>query len=244
VTMLALSLIAACDRLPDYRYKMTIYVNTPDGEKAFSSVRQVRVEEVKSLADSSGLSQRVQLEGEAVILDLTGGPVFALLNKPDNRDYGHYIVYAALSPTPQVEADSAEQDDLLSNHRGATAYFDDRAKRLQEMVKVKGPRELPRARASHHPDRNPQPVALWPMFVRFSDLADPASVRELSPDEIGVTRITIEITRDPVSKQIFNWLPWLRNQHGSLVQPNLSEAAAAQPLPTRITEGSFYRTIP
>jgi hypothetical protein len=236
--------VSGCDRLPDYRYKMTIFVVTPDGQKAFSSVRQVRVEEVKSLADSSGLSQRVQLEGEAVILDLPDGPIFALLNKPDDRDYGHYIAYAALSATPQVETDPAEQDDLLGHRRGATAYLDDQAKRLQDMVKVKGPRELPRARASSHPDRNPRPVVLWPTFVRFSDLADPTSVQEVSPDEIGVRRVTIEITREPVTKRIFDRLPWLRNQHGSLVQPNLTEAAATQPLSTRITEGSFYRTIP
>src|SRR5690242_259877 len=103
--MVALFLMTACDRLPDYRYKMTIYVDTPDGEKSFASVRQVRVEETPSIVDSSGRRQKVALEGEALILDLPGRTVYALLIQPNNQSYAAYVPSYALGPYVSSDAE-------------------------------------------------------------------------------------------------------------------------------------------
>ncbi len=85
------------DRFPDYRYKMTIYVSTPEGEKAFSSVREVTQKEVSSITDSSGRRVDTKVTGEAVIVDLPGrSPIFALLSRPDNADYGKWAAGPAL----------------------------------------------------------------------------------------------------------------------------------------------------
>ncbi len=47
------------------------------------------------------------------------------------------------------------------------------------------------------------------MFVTFGDPKDPKTVRAVTPESIGVKRITIEITDDPVTTGIQARLGWL-----------------------------------
>ena len=202
--LLALCL-SACgdDRFPDYRYKMTVEVATPDGVKSFSSVRQVRQEQKSSVLNSGGRTVDTRVAGEAVVLDLPGGPVFALLSRPDDADYAKYIAGAALKADMPPKVRDGPGDDL-----------DALAREQQFMVDVAGPKELPRTRPSRDKVRDPEPLELWPFFVRFGDLGDPTSVREVSPESIGVRRITIEITNDSVSDQLRAYLPWLETFRG------------------------------
>ncbi len=57
------------------------------------------------------------------------------------------------------------------------------------------------------------PVALspeaYPLLVMFADIADPTSVERVDPAAIGVTRITLETTDDPVTTGIERRLAWL-----------------------------------
>lgn len=205
--LLALSL-SACgdDRFPDYRYKMTIEVATPDGVKSFSSVRQVRQEQKSSVLNSGGRTVDTQVTGEAVILDLPSGPVFALLSRPDDADYAKYIAGAALKADMPPDVREGSGDDL-----------DALAREQQYMIEVTGAKELARTRPSRDKVRHSEPLELWPFFVRFGDLSDPTSVREVSPDSIGVRRITIEITDESVTRGVERLLPWLATWRGALV---------------------------
>lgn len=72
------------------------------------------------------------------------------------------------------------------------------------MVKVEGAYDLPRTLP---PRRNREPTQIWPMFVTFSNPSDPRTVREVSPEAIGVDRITIEITDEDVTTGIEARLP-------------------------------------
>ncbi len=56
-----------------------------------------------------------------------------------------------------------------------------------------------------HPEAN----IAWPMMVRFRDLRDPLSVEPVDPDTIGVQRIRLETTHDPVTTGIEKRLTWL-----------------------------------
>ena len=71
-----------------------------------------------------------------------------------------------------------------------------------------------------HLYKRDEPQPLWPLFVAFHHINDPKSVYQVSPDEIGVKRITIEITDDDVSDQILHRVPWLESQRRALVKPN------------------------
>ncbi len=206
----ALLAVAGCgdDRFPDYNYKMTIYAHG----QAYSTVRHVQVDESASIVDSGGTSVKNQIEGEAVILDTgSGRPVFALLSRPDNADHAKYVAGWALSPhipgAPKPGEVGQAIADYQDEHRLSQDSFGRAAHALQAMVQIKGPKELPRTKPNDDPYRGPREVELWPQFVTFADPADPTTVRAVSPDEIGVERITIEITDEPVTTGIEARLP-------------------------------------
>lgn len=198
--MVALSalVLAACNEgLPDYRYKMAIHVNTPAGERVFSSVRAVRSRFVSSIMSSVGQTIRDELEGEAVILDLPDGrTAFALLARRDDSDLAVYSTGPALGP--QIP------------ERAYANFLNRAVSRRQQMVELRGAFELPRTVAhnpSHRTDYKPKQT--WPLFVVFDDPARPASIREVSPESLGVRAITIEITDEPITTGIDQRLPWL-----------------------------------
>jgi len=235
--MLALFLITACDRLPDYRYKMTIYVNTPDGERSFSSVRQVRVDETPSIVDSSGMRQKVTLEGEALILDLPGRTVYALLSQPNNPDYAAYVPSAALGPygSSGAKLSEAQQELREAKGDGRPNARAEEAERLREMIDVAGAKELPHTRPNTDPYRGPREIDQWPMFVEFGDPNDPKSVRAVDPADLGIKRITIEITSEKTTHGIRDRLPWLAKIKGR----SLSGGFTAVGSPYGLDTGSF-----
>lgn len=204
---LALTLfLSGCDdRFPDYSYKMTIYAKG----KAFSSVRHVEVEEASSIVDSGGSTVKRRVEGEAVVLDLNGRTYYALLSRPDNADYAQFVAGMALSRFIPLPAQKNDVDQAVDDYRRENSLqdsFGDAASGLQAMVQIEGPRDLPRTLP---PRRNRLSMQAWPMFVTFGDPKDPRTVREVSPDAIGVERITIEITDEDVTMGIERRLEWL-----------------------------------
>jgi hypothetical protein len=229
------------DAFPDYHYKMTIYA----GGKAFSSVRGIAQEEVSSMVDSAGRRVERTLSGEAVIIDLDGRTYYALLSKPDNADYATLITGAALAPyipgaAPQTDAEKAVGEVREDARRTADPgyYLDDMAERSRAMTQVVGPKDLPRTL----PPRNGKPpFEAWPMFVTFGDPKDPKTVRAVSPEEIGVSKITIEITDEPVTTGIegrFSWWTQFGNKHFDGTS-TIMEDMTASSLAAHMSSGSF-----
>jgi hypothetical protein len=242
--VLAATLLAtACgdDRFPDYHYKMTIYV----GDKAFSSVRALTVTEAGSIVDSGGSTVKRRVEGEAVVMDLGGGQtVYALLSRPDNVDYAQFVPGMALSPHIPKKAVPGEVEQAIQEyndeHNPKQDSFGDAAEGLQQMVKVQGPKDLPRTL----PPRNGRPpMQAWPMFVTFGDPKDPKTVREVSPSSIGVSRIAIEITDEDATTGIEGRLVWLKSHRGALVRTERGKSMFDKPDAQRITEGAFSTEI-
>ena len=215
-------LLAGCgdDRFPDYSYKMTIYA---DG-KAFSSVRHIEVTEGSTIQDSSGRRVDYKLQGQAVILDLPDGrTVYALLCKPDKAEYATLIAGAALMPHVARDAPLSPADQAMKEAREEQSPpkpYTNQAEALQMMVKVKGPKDLTRFVPNPDLYRGPRRLDHWPMFVTFSDPKDPKTVREVSPESIGVDRITIEITDEPVTTGIEERLGWLDHLERFRKDPN------------------------
>lgn len=207
MALVATLLVTACgdDRFPDYHYKITIYV----GDKAFSSVRAVEAKEVSSIVDSSGRTVKTSQRGEAVILDLGSGQVvYALLSGADSNSIGGYgFATVALTPHIPGKPTVSDMDQAIKEYRDdqnpGRDGWDERAEEAQQMVQVQGPQDLPRTYS--RPGR--APMKAWPMFVTFDDPKDPKTVREVSPGSIGVSRITVEITDEPVTTGIEARLP-------------------------------------
>lgn len=186
--VIALILSGCSDAYPDYNYKMTIHV----GDNAYSTVREVTIEETDTILDSSGKRLKYGLRGEAVIIDsLDGSSAFALLSKPNDADYGRGVAEAALRPelTAEEEA-SADRDKIYYQRLSSIEGVHDLPKRVPNVAFESGYYET------------------WPMFVEFEDIDDPKTVREISASALGVTNITIEITDDDVTTGIEGRLPW------------------------------------
>lgn len=197
----AMLFLSACgdDRFPDYSYKMTVHI----GDREFSTVRHVEVTEGMSI-----VSRKV--EGEAVIIDANGRTYYALLSRPENADHAAFVAGMALrSQVPRAAPRSGVQQaiDEYYEENAPQDSFGDAAEFLQAMVEVEGAHDLPRT----IPGSNGRPaMEAWPMFVTFTDPDDPRTVRVVSPEVIGVKRITIEITDEDVTKGIEGRLGWWR----------------------------------
>jgi hypothetical protein len=235
------------DRWTDYTYKMTVHA----GGKAFSTVRHVTVEEGSSIQDSSGRRVDRRTQGEAVIIDENGRTYYALMVPADgqfgNGFYAAYVAEAALVPMIGKAAES-DVDKAIREYAEEQPGFDqlaDDAATHNAMLRVVGPHSLPRSIAGAPDGNGPTSMTVWPMFVTFDDPKDPKTVRAVSPEEIGVSKITIEITDEPVTTGIEGRLGWRTgfgskrlngNRFGNSQSNNLAEKLSAYSFSTEPAE--------
>jgi hypothetical protein len=220
MVMAALTL-AGCggDRFPDYRFRMTVEAETPAGTKTAFSVIQDETREVGAFDSSTGKILNTKIIGEAVTVELAQGDlVFALLSKPDN------VMFAAGLPSRAIRPVYA--DDLPDDEQ-----YDSSVRLQKAIAQATGVHDLPRAD--------------WPMFVRFRDIADPASVEEVNPDALPgggrIKRITIEITDDEVTTGIEKRLLWVKTHPGSLVRRKIDQAVGEMPPVHRLNSLAFVQ---
>jgi hypothetical protein len=180
-------LLSGCgSRIPTYRYRMTVEVNTPEGVREGSTVIEVKTSKGPGFPGPEAAQISTEARGEAVAVDLgKRGFLFAVLNAPLNHpDAGAYAW--TLLPNPPnrgsgIEAIRARYDALKSVHGSA---------------------ELP--------------SSSYPLLVTFGDLQHPETVAEVDPNDLqssfgaGVTlrAIRVEITDAPLTKNIPRLLPW------------------------------------
>src|SRR3546814_16577189 len=113
---------------------------------------------------------------------------------------------------------------MLAVERG-TESLDRMSATQRAMVKIAGPVDLPRTRPNPFPGGNPRELGAWTQFVTFDDPRNPRTVREVSHDTVGVSRITIEITGDDKRAGIEGNLPW---------NPNYSDKNGSNTSRTRV----------
>ena len=78
----ALALDGCSKILPnEYRFRMTVEVQTPQGLKTGSSVYEVSARKHVALT-SEEAERSAGVRGEALVVDLPGGPLFVLLKTP------------------------------------------------------------------------------------------------------------------------------------------------------------------
>lgn len=234
-TMLATSACgdAAGKRYPDYRYRLTVEVETPEGIKSGSSVIQVskKVTSQYSIPNAGSVISRVK--GEAVTVDLgERGVLFALLRSEYDVDWASRAMYLVTDLANYQEAKAAKEALGDKNANLSDIQFE---MNLERAFALKGRHELPRykdtafTRASAKADGKPLPSA-YPIMVTFSDPKAPETVQMVNPDDLGASfgsgvrlkRVTLERTHDPVTLGIEKRLPWLEavgKERGTLI-PN------------------------
>jgi hypothetical protein len=208
------------DRAPDYRYRLTVEVETPEGVKTGSSVIEVRQSIGRTAMDGFGEQVFLRIRGEAVAVDL-----------PDGR-----TLYALLRSGGDVEW-AARVIPLLSPDAGDENSLDD-------FLLLEGKKELPRKWTVQGPFNN---ASAYPMMVTFGDPADPTSVAQVDPDDLAaifgegvkLKRITVELTDDPVTTGIEERLGWLSEYPEPSLRPG--HGLKDFSLPATLRHGDFRK---
>ncbi|WP_142250954.1 hypothetical protein [Bradyrhizobium sp. UNPF46] len=181
------------------RSRLTIVVETPEGERSGSSVTQNTISFPGALTKAQGWALTEQLVGEVVAVDLgERGVLFSTFERPSVLSRRGGDAYnASLAPFPQEKFRGNYVSNASLNEKYA-AYLDE-LNRLKPKSAL-----LPEA---------------MPALVRFVNLNDPTSVALLDPHDLAASfgrgvilkGATIEITDDPITHGIEDRLPWLRS---------------------------------
>lgn len=246
---LAALIISACGEAagkgyPDYRYRLTVEVETPEGIKSDSSVIEVRTKVTSkySIPDAGSVISRVK--GEAVAVDLgKRGVLFVLLRSENDLEWANRILYAVTGPVTLKEAEAAGYNSDNNIRLDM---------RMQRIYDLKGRHDLPRyidysySPVTVKPERGELRSA-YPVMVTFDDLKVPESIQPVDPDNLAMAfgdgvklkRITVERTEDAVTKTIYKWLPWIPKQRGSLVKYPPRTPRVEKPPHHRLHDGDF-----
>ena len=200
------------------RYIMTVEVETSEGIKTGSAVREISmVSRPMRMGDRNDTHVRLE-KGEAVWIDLKDrGDMFALLSGPSSgTDHYIWLIFMAFpSPCPEgpVSKCGIKYYSNIKPHE----------------VKVLDPKN-------------------YPTLVRFENIMDPLSVEVISkyaersmPDGYGgearsledvfgagvsINSIKVEMTKDAGGRELRGILPWLRNIKGPYLHGGISTLGA------------------
>lgn len=181
-----------------------------EGEWSGSAVYEVLVERTRGPRLADETPGGSIVLGEALMLPAVPAPVFVLLRPAvEGRDLKGAIM-RALAP-----------DVSLSEEPFSWAV----AKHLSGLRNREAIGELPRGD--------------WPLMVRFRDLADSTSVEKVEPEEIGVRRISVQVTDDAVSRGIEAKLVWLKSEGRTLDPASGPTFSNDPPLAQLIKQNDF-----
>lgn len=204
-------------RWPNYRYRLTVEVDTPEGVKSGSSVIEVETAMSGPNNISSPGSLYLRARGEAVTVDLgERGLLFALLR---SRYIIDWAAGALMSVVPRLSSDE------IRNLPEGVGEFDILMKRLLA-VPYELPRQLPRyVQLGVNPPALSGPPSGYPMLVRFDDLTKPETVKRVEPDDIAASfgdgialkSITVARTEEMVTASIKRRLNWVNQNFDKML---------------------------
>jgi len=185
--------VARDDRAPNYRYRLTVEVDTPEGLRTGSSVIEVEQNMGRSGASPAHGQIYYRVRGEAVAVDLPGEKtLFALLRSENDVGWSARVMQMI---SPNVDGEAWE--DVFDN-----------------VLLVEGEVEVPQTWPANAvlPERS-----AYPMLVTFGNFDDPVSVEMVDPDDLAATfgkgyaleRITVQLTEYPVTTGIEERLRWI-----------------------------------
>lgn len=198
-------LLSGCGTaLPDYRYRLTVEVETPEGLKTGSSVIEVSTSMTSSTSIPSPGAVRHRMSGEAVTIDLgQHGTLFALLRSDVDVDWATNLLFLLAPEVGAVQDENGKYDSDASFRARYEAMLQNR--RLIVLPKT------------FHTISVLRDMPARPMLVRFRDITDPTTVERVDPDDLAASfgegvklrRVTVQLTDDPVTTGIEKRLGWL-----------------------------------
>jgi len=174
-----------------YGYRLTLYVETPEGERIGSNVVQVKTRFYVGLQRALNSYSSVAVRGEATVVDLGSRGLLFIAFRGDTTRGGTTGFRICKWSSSFSRARNFEE--LVE--RRLSAYLD-------ELMRRKPKADLP--------------LKELPMLVRFRDTNDPATVERVDPDNLDASFGRGDAQTDdagdhgrPVSNGIVKQLPWL-----------------------------------
>jgi hypothetical protein len=188
LALLAAPLAARAGLLSDsWRYKMTVEVETPEGLKTGSAVREVTVHHGLKLTPE--MLPQVDLKGEAVVVDLgKRGVLFALLKGGvQGEDYGSDILFYVF---PRGSEKKGKKTLTVTQYPMLVTFTDPKDPKTVKEVLERSPN-----------GGNP---------IQYTIKAD--HFEEFFGKGVKLKDITIEMTDEPVTRMVSRYLPSYDNQ--------------------------------
>lgn len=186
-----------------WRYKMTVVVETPEGDKTGSAVREVRVQ--RGLRLTPEMMPHIEVSGEAVVIDLgERGILFALLRGGfHGQDYASDILFDVFpSPVPALSTEGIRYYDGLKP--GTRAVLKPEQYPMFVRFKdLKDPRTVEAVSAINTEDKK---YGFKNDVIRTAQSAFGKGVR--------VKAVEIEATRERINWDIDKKLEWLNKLNG------------------------------
>ena len=214
IVILLVGLVWLMGQPRTYRYRMTVEVDTPDGPRTGSVVREV--EYVPSLPLLAASQFTLKQRGEAVAVDLPGGQTLFVLLHVD----GHETIRAGFGQGRETDVKT-----LL-----------DRAKADGETYTYPPSAVLGRHKLSYPPFVRFRDPAV-PASV---EKVDPEHLADSFGSGIALRRITMSMTDDPVTYQLDNRFSWLDHYKKSRLRLNgKTGAITSNELSDNLGTGAF-----
>ena len=202
--------LTSCDAFltGTWRYKMTVSVETPEGLKTGSAVREIYASrDIVTFPESTGGHAKVDA-GEAIVIDLgKRGVLFALMADDYGSDYAYKIVFdsfpfqgGALTPEGirHYRALKAGKVTLTQEHYPAMVTFSD----------MRDPKSVEPVWQGEHYDERVGHGARRSFRMKTDNF------EKIFGSGVKLKEVTIEMTDEPVTWGIEKWLPWLGRLKG------------------------------
>ncbi|UYY57424.1 hypothetical protein [Sphingomonas sp. S2-65] len=194
-----------------YRYRLTVSLVRGADTRSGSGV----IEIVRSKG-YTGIGANIN--GEAIVVDLPGEkPLFTLLSSE---------IWGTAWP-------SIMPHYALSKQLGTVDMVN--AKVLDELVRMIGAEVVLDAK-------------IYPHFAMFRDLQEPSTVQQVNsgdPEDgtqgYSIDKIALKIVDADITQNIYNVIPWLKEQRGALTKPDLKTPLSNRPFSAWINEASFIQ---
>lgn len=214
-----------------WRYKLTVEVETPEGVKTGSAVREVQVQEIPAPLPESKPT-RYNIKGEAVVVDLgERGQVFALLpTYRSGSDGWRYIVFNAFPTNLQGGARINYYQSLTGQSKVLGSGESPVLVRFRDLKAPESVESL--LNIGRCPGTRGFPVKFCLLEDRFA---------EAFGDGVKLKSITIEMTKEPVTIDIVaRYLPWLPDYRNKMFDgQRYNMAGSKYPLANSLAMGAF-----
>jgi hypothetical protein len=213
-----------------WRYKMTVVVETPEGIKAGSAVREVHAR--RPIMEFPNVTSSVNVKGEAVAIDLgKRGILFALLSGYNaGPDHSYMVVFRGL-PFSGGGGFSPEGIRYYRSLKNAQAVLQPTDYPVLVMFKdIQDPKTVTPVLEMKEANKG------YPLH--YDIIAD--HFEELFGKGVRLKEISIEMTDEKVTWKISEYLPWLPEFYNKRLDGQRFGSANSQfPFANRFSSGAF-----